>query len=99
MTLEHLPDELLLSRKDVSANFGIPIRYLEVSAVRGDGPPMIKVGSRMVRYRVGDLREWIESRRVSSTSDAPPHNSQPASFSVEHSGPRKPRRRYLGGVE
>ena len=48
---------------------GISRRYLEVSAVRGDGPPMIRVGSRMVRYRVRDLREWIDGNRVASTSD------------------------------
>lgn len=60
-------DDRLLSRPDVDLHFGISRRFLEVSAVRGDGPPMVKIG-RSVRYRVGDLREWIESRRVSSTS-------------------------------
>jgi predicted DNA-binding transcriptional regulator AlpA len=57
----------LLSRAEVEVNFGLSRRFLEVSAVRGDGPPMVKIG-RSVRYRVGDLREWIEARRVTSTS-------------------------------
>ena len=69
MQANELRLERLLTRDEVEAVFGISRRYLEVSAVRGDGPPMIRVGSRMVRYRVGDLREWLDARRVSSTSD------------------------------
>jgi len=64
---DHLNDERLLSRPDVHSYFGLSQRFLEVSAVRGDGPPFIKIG-RSVRYRVGDLREWIAARRVHSTS-------------------------------
>jgi predicted DNA-binding transcriptional regulator AlpA len=60
-------NDRLLSRSEVHTQFGLTQRYLEVSAVRGDGPPMIKIG-RSVRYRVGDLREWIEARKVTSTS-------------------------------
>lgn len=63
-----ISEDLLLSRAEVEVHFGLTRRYLEVSAVRGDGPPMIKI-NRSVRYRVVDLREWIMSRRVKSTSD------------------------------
>lgn len=58
----------LLTRAEVEMNFGLSRRFLEVSAVRGDGPPMVKIG-RSVRYRVADLRTWIDARRVNSTSD------------------------------
>lgn len=61
-------NDLLLSRPEVQERFGLSRRYLEISAVRGDGPPMTKIG-RSVRYRVGDLRAWIEARRRVSTSD------------------------------
>ena len=60
------PDRLL-SRAQVEESFGLSRRFLEVSAVRGDGPPMVKIG-RSVRYRTGDVRGWIEARRVASTS-------------------------------
>lgn len=60
-------EELLLTRSEVQTSFGLSRRYLEVAAVRGDGPPFIKIG-RSVRYRVGDLREWISAHRVNSTS-------------------------------
>jgi predicted DNA-binding transcriptional regulator AlpA len=69
MQSNDLNPDRLLSRDEVEVLFGISRRYLEVSAVRGDGPPMIRVGSRMVRYRVADLREWLDARRVTSTSD------------------------------
>ena len=69
MQSNDLSPDRLLSRNEVEVLFGISRRYLEVSAVRGDGPPMIRVGSRMVRYRVADLREWLDARRVTSTSD------------------------------
>lgn len=58
-----LNDDRLLNRVEVHTYFGLSQRYLEVSAVRGDGPPMIKIG-RSVRYRVSDLREWIDGHRV-----------------------------------
>lgn len=63
-----LPDDLLLSRPQVELNFGISRRFLEIAAVRGDGPSYHKIGS-SVRYRVADLRQWIEAQRVNSTSD------------------------------
>jgi len=58
-----LNDDRLLSRSKVQNYFGLPQRFLEVSASRSDGPPMVKIG-RSVRYRAGDLRRWIESCRV-----------------------------------
>jgi len=36
---------------------------------RGGGPPFIKVNS-LVRYRKSDVDRWLESRLVSSTSEA-----------------------------
>ena len=68
MQTQAIPEDLLLSRAEVEVRFGLTRRFLEVSAVRGDGPPFIKI-NRAVRYRVGDLREWIESHRVNSTSE------------------------------
>lgn len=63
-----LTDERLMTRAEVQTHFGLTQRFLEVSAVRGDGPPMVKIG-RSVRYRVADLRDWITARRVNSTSE------------------------------
>lgn len=67
---EPLSDDRLLTRSEVHTQFGLTQRFLEVAAAKGNGPPYIKLG-RAVRYRVGDLREWIEARKVSSTSEEP----------------------------
>lgn len=50
----------LLDRKEVEQYFGIPKRYLELAVMRGDGPRIVRVG-RLVRYRVSDVRLWIEA--------------------------------------
>lgn len=57
----------LLKRSEVEERFGLSRRFLEVAAVKGDGPTMVRLG-RGVRYRVKDIRDWIEARRVASTS-------------------------------
>lgn len=37
---------------------------------RGDGPPYVKSGHKVVLYRSSDLHEWLARRRRSSTSEA-----------------------------
>lgn len=61
----------LLSRKDVEEEYGLPARWLELAALRGDGPKMLKISARMVKYRRTDLEEWLSSRIVRSTSEQP----------------------------
>lgn len=62
--------ERLLTRTEVETVFGYPSkRFLELAAVRGDGPPMVRIG-RSVRYRVADIRTWIDSHKVASTSES-----------------------------
>ena len=54
-------DERLLTRTEVEAQFGIPKRFLEVAAMKREGPPIVRLG-RSVRYRQSDLREWISAQ-------------------------------------
>ncbi|MGJ8589400.1 MAG: helix-turn-helix transcriptional regulator [Yoonia sp.] len=54
-------DERLLTRDQVEDRFGIPKRFLEVSAMKGEGPPIIRLG-RSVRYRPIDVIEWIDAQ-------------------------------------
>lgn len=46
-------------------------RWLELAALRGDGPPMVRLSARMVRYRRSDVEAWLASRTVRSTSEQP----------------------------
>ncbi|MGC3940080.1 helix-turn-helix transcriptional regulator [Roseobacter sp. EG26] len=51
--------DCLLDRSEVEQRFGIPKRFLELAATRGEGPKLVRIG-RLVRYRVTDIRAWIE---------------------------------------
>lgn len=65
-----LSNERLLTRKEVEETFGFPTkRYLEIAAMSEEGPPIVRFG-RTVRYRVSDLRTWIEAHRSNGCPDA-----------------------------
>lgn len=68
MNVNSPTDEMLLGREQVEIHFGLTRRWLEVRAVKGGGPQMVKLG-RAVRYRAGDVRNRIDAQRVSSTSE------------------------------
>ena len=38
---------------------------------KGGGPPFVKEGNKVLRYRGIDVLEWLESRSRRTTSDAP----------------------------
>jgi len=59
----------LLSRDDVEREYGISRRWLELAALAGNGPPMVRLTPRLVRYRRDDLDDWVASKTVASTSD------------------------------
>lgn len=59
----------LLNRVEVEEQYGIPKRYLEIAAMRGDGPPIVRLG-RLVRYRTCDIQNWIEKRVEGGMNDA-----------------------------
>lgn len=71
-----LSPERLLTRKEVEQVFGYPSkRFLELAALRGDGPMMVRIG-RSVRYRVSDLISRIAAHQVASTSDVSDHHRE-----------------------
>ena len=60
----------LLSRDDIECEYkGLTRRWLELAALTGDGPPMVKVSARMVRYQRGAFEDWLAGRTVRNTSD------------------------------
>lgn len=61
------PDQKF-SRPEAARYLGISARTLEGWAVRGGGPRMLKLGSRVL-YRRRDLDEWLAGRERASTSD------------------------------
>ena len=61
-------EDFLVTRGDVEARFGISKRFLELAGAKGQGPMMIRFG-RLVRYRIKDVRAWIEAQSEGSQKD------------------------------
>ncbi len=58
----------LLSRDDIQAEYGLSKRWLELAALSGKGPPMVRISAKMVRYQRGVFEDWLTARTVNSTS-------------------------------
>jgi hypothetical protein len=61
---------VLVDQVDAAAILDVTPRSMERWRLIGDGPPFIRISSRCVRYRLGDLHEWVASRRQTSTTQA-----------------------------
>ena len=62
-------DDELLTTEQLAGIRNVPASRIHKERLTGDGPPFLKDGH-LVRYRWGDYREWLESkRRFQSTSE------------------------------
>lgn len=59
----------LLNESAVAKRLGCQVKTMQAWRSRGGGPQWIRVG-RLCRYSPDDVQAWIDSRRVSSTSQA-----------------------------
>jgi hypothetical protein len=66
--------QTLLPRIDAADYLRLSPRTLEKWAVTGEGPPYIRVGSR-IQYLLDDLNDWLMSRRQISTTSTYGENS------------------------
>jgi predicted DNA-binding transcriptional regulator AlpA len=60
--------EQALSTKEVAAWLGVSVQFLEIGRTRGYGPKFVRITKRLVRYRVGDVLDWLKSRTHACTS-------------------------------
>ena len=59
----------LLNERQVAKLTGRAVTTLQKDRVDGTGCAFVKLGKRMVRYRIEDVQEWIASNLRRSTSD------------------------------
>jgi predicted DNA-binding transcriptional regulator AlpA len=59
----------LLDQKRAAQFLGLSVRTLERHRVAGTGPRYSRLG-RLIRYRPGDLTEWVEGNLRYSTSES-----------------------------
>lgn len=58
----------LIDEREAASILCYSVRALQNWRHRGGGPKCVRVSSRSIRYRRGDLTDWVESRIVSNTS-------------------------------
>jgi predicted DNA-binding transcriptional regulator AlpA len=61
-------DDELLSTVQTAAWLGCSIQWLTIGRHRGYGPPYEKLSHRLVRYRRGAVRAWLDTRTRTSTA-------------------------------
>lgn len=68
-TLLPLPEDndTLITRSDLPRYLPVASQTLARWAVEGQGPRFIKLGRRLVAYRTGDLRKWLQSQFRANT--------------------------------
>ena len=67
------PDDTLTTRQQATWFLNMDSeRFLEEAARKGTGPAMVRISSRAIRYKLGDLRQWIVNRTVSHTQQEVP---------------------------
>jgi hypothetical protein len=59
----------LLTEREVSGRFGLSIGWLRRARVERRGPAFLRVGNRMIRYRLADIKKYLESRIVNTGAD------------------------------
>ena len=58
----------LLNVNEAAERLGVSVSFLNKARLHGDGPPYLKIASR-VAYAPADLATWLDGRRRNSTSE------------------------------
>lgn len=66
-----------VSTPDAAQLLGMSIAWLERARWQGDGPKFVRIG-RGVRYRLADLRQFMNDRLRVSTTDTPRPRRKPS---------------------
>ncbi|WP_407189139.1 helix-turn-helix transcriptional regulator [Bradyrhizobium centrosematis] len=61
--------DILLDTRQTADWLGVSVPWLEIGRSKGYGPPFRKISAKLIRYRVGDLIQWLESRKHKSTAE------------------------------
>ncbi len=67
MTLNTFDQEELVATKDVAKRTGTSSRLWDALRCKGGGPYYVRISSRCVRYRWGDVISWLSERRLTHT--------------------------------
>ena len=60
--IAHLPDDTTLTTVQVADWLGVSAEWLQIGRHKGYGPPFAKLGPNLIRYRVSEIRRWLDER-------------------------------------
>ncbi len=63
-------DDTLIRRADLPRYLPIAAQTAARWAVEGQGPEFVKIGRRLVAYRAGDIRRWLQGQVRQNTIGA-----------------------------
>jgi len=69
---QHQFTEVYLTEKQAAAKLNLSPKGLQAWRLRGGGPDYIRISCRCIRYAESTLDNWMQARRVSSTSEPCP---------------------------
>ena len=62
-------DDELLTTPETAAWLQTSEQWLEIGRVRGYGPPFERLAPKIIRYRRGKVRKWLDQRSHFSTAE------------------------------
>ena len=62
-------DDELLTTNELAMWFRVSTQWLEIGRHKGYGPKFQKISTRCIRYRRGDVLQWLKTRTHAITSD------------------------------
>jgi predicted DNA-binding transcriptional regulator AlpA len=73
----NLPSDALLTTRELASWLGCSRNWLEISRMKGSGPPWRRQGPNQVRYLKSDVVAWLDKRKHLRTSEyADPRHSR-----------------------
>lgn len=80
----------MLSTAQAAHYIGVTKGCLDRWRLQGKGPPWIRIGTRIIRYRIEDLDEWLRNNRIDPSGRPPTDDEDPPQ---PPQPPRPPQRR------
>jgi hypothetical protein len=62
-------DDDLLSTRELAAWFQVSEQWLEIARCKGYGPEFERLGPKLIRYRRGKARKWLDRRSYTHTKE------------------------------
>jgi predicted DNA-binding transcriptional regulator AlpA len=61
-------DADLIDSRQLANWFGVSKLWVELGRIKNYGPPFVRLGPKLIRYRKSDVVKWLESRATSQAA-------------------------------